>query len=289
LESLLKKEASAMPFLSVNGDNFFFTEAGKGELVVLIHGSLGDYRDWERQIEPLSKSGFRAFSYSRRNHFPNPWKEYPSNYSLKTERDDLAGILKVLGETAHLIGHSYGGYVAALVARDYPDLVKTLVIAEPPIFTLLDETKDRLFADSFLEDVIEPAKKSLRENSIEPAIKTFLEGITGSKGIYEDLKPKYRKIMLDNSKTALAEIEITRDRDPFDCEDASRISAPALLLKGASSPNVLQSIIVQLGRCIPNSKVENIPKASHGMIWDNSKHFNEKVIEFLKEGKEGLM
>lgn len=273
-----------MPFLSVSGTKFFFTEEGEGELVVLVHGSLGDYRDWERQVEPLSsKSGFRAFAYSRRNHYPNPWKDYPSNYSLKTERDDLAGILRRLGEKAHLVGHSYGGYVVALVARDYPDLVKKIVIAEPPIFTLLRDTKDQMFADRFLEEVIEPAKKSLKENNIEPAIRIFLEGITGSKGVYEDLKPKYRNIMLDNAKTALAEIEITPDRDPFDCKDASRILAPTLLIKGTSSPKVLQSVVVQLGKCIPKSKVEDVPRASHGMIWDNSKYFNEKVSEFLSE------
>jgi len=152
-----------MPFLSVSGTKFFFTEEGNGELVVLVHGSLGDYRDWERQIEPLSRSGFKAVAYSRRNHHPNPWQDYPPNYSLKTERDDLAWILKELGERAHLIGHSYGGYVAALVARDYPDLVKKLVIAEPPIFTLPREDKDKLLAERFLGEVIEPAKKSLKE------------------------------------------------------------------------------------------------------------------------------
>ncbi len=285
--ALRKKGVNALPFLAVGSTNFFFVEKGKGELVVLIHGSLGDYRDWKRQMEPLSKSGFRALTYSRRNHYPNPWKDYPLNYSLKTERDDLVGILQELGERAHLIGHSYGGYVAALVARDYPHLVKKVVIAEPPIFTLLrDAEEDRSFSDRFHEEVIEPVRKSLKENNVEAAIKIFLEGITGSKQIYEDLKPNYRNIMLDNANTALAEIEITPDRDPFDCEDASKISAPTLLIKGISSPKVLQSIIVHLGKCIPKSKVETIPRASHGMIWDNSKFFNDKVVDFLREGEK---
>lgn len=272
-----------MPFLTFNGTEFFFAEQGKGELVILVHGSLGDYRDWERQTGPLSESGFRVVSYSRRNHYPNPWKDYPSNYSLKTERDDLISILNEFGEPANLIGHSFGGFISALVARDYPDLVRKLVLAEPPIFTLLNEGENLSIAGKFFEEVIAPAKKRLQKNSVESGIRIFLDGITGSMDVYDKLKPKYRKVILDNAHTALAEIEITPERDPFDWTDASKISAPTLLVKGQDSPKVLQSIILQLLKCIPKSKAETVPNSSHGMIWDNSKLFNEKVIEFLKE------
>jgi non-heme chloroperoxidase len=224
--------------------------------VVLIHGSLGDYRDWERQIGPFIKSGFKVLSYSRRNHYPNPWKDYPTNYSLRTERDDLVEILKKRGEKAHLIGHSYGGYVAALAARDYPGLVNKLVMAEPPIFTLLEDGEDLMLARKFSEDVIKPATNSLKENHVEESIRTFLDGITGSKDVYDRLKPKYRSVMISNANTALVEIGITEERDPFDCEDASGISATTLLVKGTTSPKLLQSIVVQLG----NPKLRTYPE-----------------------------
>lgn len=265
-----------------DGAKLYYDDKGQGDLTVLVHGSLGDYRDWADQVPFLSNRGFRVVSYSRRNHYPNPWRNYPSNYSLLTERDDLVSLLKELKEPAYLIGHSYGGFAAALAARDDPALVRKLVLAEPPIFTLLKDREDVALSLKFLSETIEPGKKYLKEDNFELGIRVFLEGISGIKGVYDKLKPQFRQVMLDNSKTAVAEIEITSERDPFDCEDARRINVPTLLVKAEGSPRILRSIVLELAKCIPASQVATIARSSHGMIWDNPKIFNESVLEFLR-------
>lgn len=275
-----------MPYALSNDDaRLYYEEHGQGELLVLVHGSLGDYRDWGNQFNFFSNSGFKVVAYSRRNHYPNSWRDYPRNYSLLTERDDLFALLKEFGEPANLIGHSYGGYVAALVSRDCPDYVRKLVIVEPPIFTMLGEDKggeNLELGFKFLKETIEPARQYLRTNDFESAARVFLAGITGINGVCDRLKPPFRQIMLDNAKTALPEIEITPERDPFDRIDARHINSQTLLVKGEGSPKVLQSITVELSKCIPNCKLVTIPKSSHGVIWDNPKLFNETVVQFLK-------
>jgi non-heme chloroperoxidase len=277
-----------MPYaLSSDDVRLYYEEHGQGEPLVLVHGSLGDYRDWGNQLTSFSNSGFKTVVYSRRNHYPNSWRDYPGNYSLLAERDDLLALLKEFSEPANLVGHSYGGYVAALVARDYPDYVRKLVLIEPPIFTMLGEDKGGENLDlgfKFLKEIIEPARRYLRTNDFESAVRVFLDGITGINGVYDRLKPPFRQIILDNSKTALPEIEITPERDPFDCTDAGRVNSQTLLVKGEDSPKVLQSITIELSKCIPNCKLVTIPKSSHGVIWDNPKIFNETVVQFLKRG-----
>src|SRR5579863_10552062 len=130
-----------MTLLHVNGVELYFEERGNGEPVVFVHGSLGDYRDWRNQVGFFSSQGYRAVTYSRRNHFPNPWSEYPSDYSLLCERNDLFAILSRLKNPVYLVGHSYGAYAVALVARDHPKTVRKIVLAEPPIFTMLEENE----------------------------------------------------------------------------------------------------------------------------------------------------
>jgi len=39
---------------------------------------------------------------------------------------------------AHIIGHSYGAFIALYLAFEHPDLVKTLVLGEPPVLSLLE-------------------------------------------------------------------------------------------------------------------------------------------------------
>ena len=47
------------------------TVRGRGPDVVLIHGALGDYRQWE-PIGAMSESRYRVIAVSRRFHWPNP-------------------------------------------------------------------------------------------------------------------------------------------------------------------------------------------------------------------------
>lgn len=47
------------------------TVRGSGPDVVLIHGALGDYRQWE-QIGTVLSSSYRVIAVSRGFHWPNP-------------------------------------------------------------------------------------------------------------------------------------------------------------------------------------------------------------------------
>ena len=65
---------------------------GRGPDVVLVHGSLGDYRQWSaigEQLEP----NYRVIAVSRRYHWPNPPPHSDINYTYDAHSADLQLLL----------------------------------------------------------------------------------------------------------------------------------------------------------------------------------------------------
>jgi len=124
----------------VNDLTLHYIELGQGTPVLLVHGTLEDYRTWDGQLEALSK-GYRLISYSRRYHYPNEWPKDSTDFSVTIHARDLAAFIKALNlPPVHLIGHSYGAYIAFLVARDHPEVIRSLTLGEPPVMPLLKTT-----------------------------------------------------------------------------------------------------------------------------------------------------
>ena len=76
---------------------------GTGAPVVLVHGSLATgAEEWEAQ-RPLAEEGFRLSVFDRRGYGQSP---LASGEDFLVDADD---IVELLGDGAHLVGHSYGG------------------------------------------------------------------------------------------------------------------------------------------------------------------------------------
>ena len=125
-----------MSTLKINGASLEYAEYGEGEPLVLVHGSASDYRTWHKQQEEFAHR-YRVITYSRRYHWPNEQIPADADYSMMEHVDDLQALIKELGAVpAHLMGHSHGAFLCLLLAIKEPELVRTLVLAEPPVVTL---------------------------------------------------------------------------------------------------------------------------------------------------------
>lgn len=270
-----------MKATKVRGVELSYVEKGTGTPLVLVHGSLNDYRAWELQLEPLSER-FRVVAYSRRNHFPNPWSEYPPGYSVGDERDDLVGLIEALGLEipVHIVGSSYGAYIAALVERDRPEVVRSAVLGEPPILSLLAEDPKSLKSYRTSEGKFaEMVLARLQEGDDLAAARGFIDFVMGA-GAFDRLPAGTRQMMLQNSKTLAAELP-TPERDPFTTEDARNISTPTLLVRGQRSPPMFQGVTAILAKSMPNATVSTIRDSSHAPYSTSPAIYNKTVLRFL--------
>jgi pimeloyl-ACP methyl ester carboxylesterase len=100
---------------------------GEGEPVVFVHGSFGWGEETWREQRPLAEH-YRLFLLDRRGFGASP-----SDKRVDFEHD-AEDVAELLGDGAHLVGHSYGGVVSLLAAAQRPDAVRSLALIEPPAF-----------------------------------------------------------------------------------------------------------------------------------------------------------
>jgi pimeloyl-ACP methyl ester carboxylesterase len=104
----------------------WYAEQGSGEPLVLLHGGLGDSRFFDENVGSLSEH-FRVLTPDLRSHGRTPDVPGPFTFDAMTE-DTIAFIERVVGEPAHLAGHSNGAFIASLIALRRPKLVRPLVL-----------------------------------------------------------------------------------------------------------------------------------------------------------------
>src|SRR3712207_6767288 len=92
------------------GGSIHVETLGDGTRVVLVHGSLATAaEEWTEQL-PLAAQGFRLLRPDRRGYGRSPALE---GEDFLVDADD---IVELMGEGAHLVGHSYGGLGAMVAA-----------------------------------------------------------------------------------------------------------------------------------------------------------------------------
>jgi non-heme chloroperoxidase len=268
--------------ISANGMSFGYVERGSGPPVILIHGSISDYREWSSQMPVLSKR-YRVIAYSRRYHWPNVPPGKDADVSTEKQADDLAEIIKAIGiAPAHVVGHSFGGAVALNLALRHPELVRTLVLAEPAISGVLANTADNddVFKES--QAIRAEMKEAFASGDPERIVRTYAAHVAA--GEFEKAAPEMRQMLLAN--VPAFQLDFTTRRAPLTCDDARRASVPVLIVFGDRSPLGLQRIAATAASCINGAKLVKIPEATHWMQHDQAKAFNDAVLGFLAESRK---
>lgn len=270
-----------MAKIKLNGTQLEYIEKGKGDPVVLVHGTLGDYRSWTLQMDVFAEK-YRVISYSRRYHYPNRCTGDETDYSATLHADDLAAFIAGLGfESAHIVGTSYGSYTSLFLAARHPERVRSMVLGDPPVLPLLTHnTEQRELRHNFLKRVWQPAGKALRQDKMEEGIRIFVDGVV-EEGAFDSFPEQIRNQIMENACEFSVETSSADFWTRFSCDDAEKITTPILLLTGDRSLRMLQVIVEELACCLPNNEFIVVPDTSHELPADNPEKYNEIVLNFL--------
>jgi pimeloyl-ACP methyl ester carboxylesterase len=266
--------------ISANGTELSYVSEGSGAPVVFVHGAVADLRFWEPQRAAFAQQ-FRFISYSQRYHGAGGWPDDGTQYSVETHAADLAGFINALKSgPVHLVGLSYGGTVAALLATKEPQLLRTLTLAEPGLFALLAESPEGKVALEEWTQGIVPTMTALKAGDNVGATKQLIALVTGdSVENFDKLPADLRQGLLDNART-LPRL-FAAPQPTITCDALRGIQVPTLLIRGERTPRFFTATNAAVSKCIAGSKAVTITKASHAMSLDNPMEFNRAVMGFI--------
>ena len=104
-----------------------------GVPVVLLHGFPQDSSAFDRLSPVLHSAGLRTLAPDQRGYSPRARPEGRSAYALREVVDDVLALLDGAGlQSAHVVGHDWGGIVAWALAGWHPWRVRTLTALSVP-------------------------------------------------------------------------------------------------------------------------------------------------------------
>lgn len=265
--------------IEVNGYDMAFRDMGSGPALVLVHGTFVDYRYWTPQMQDFAAK-HRVIAVSLRHYFPEKWNGIGDDFSIPQHADDLAALIRKLNlGKVHLVGHSRGGAVVLDVAKRHPDVVRTLILADPGgADALLPETPESQRLAQEADVRRSDMRAAVAAGDPEGAARILVDAVNGS-GAWAQMSDDRKQRVLDNVSTGTA----VDDRPPMSCDDVKKFDFPTLYVGGERSPKRYGAVMAAMRACKDAREPIIIPNAAHSMNIANPAAFNAAVLAFVSE------
>ena len=267
-----------------DGLRLAYVERGAGPPVIFVHGSLSDYSYWDDQL-PAFAGTRRAIAYSRRYNWPNR-NTAGAGYSAVADALDLASMIELLCDgPAHVVGHSYGALAALILATRRPELIRTMVLAEPPAVSLLAHAPAPLAASgrAMLADIqtrmVAPMRAAFLKGEREAGVAAFIDYCAGDPQRWTKMSPQSRAEILKDAHewdVMLTAGELFPEVAP---EAVRAIRTPTLLLSGGRSYPFLAVIDETLATLLPNARRIVFETATHQMWLEQPEACRRATLE----------
>jgi 3-oxoadipate enol-lactonase len=264
-------EKEKMPRVSVNGIELSYLEADfidpwrtAKEHLVLLHGWMGCGRSWVRQI-PFFARDFVVIAPDLRGFGES--SKPAAGYAMEDYVHDVVGLFDTLGiERAHVLGQSFGGIIAQMLAVSFPQRVQSLILwatrSEPT------GTGD-----------VEAAVEFIRHEGMA----AFAEMFTGR--LADESEPEiteWNKQLVASGESHVA-IETMREISRVNItSELDKIEAPTLILATREDKVIPFEYAEKLHRNIAGSRIHEYT-GSHGAYLKNPDECNKAILKFLKE------
>ena len=267
--------------MTVNGATLVYESRGQGApTVVFVHGGFADRRIWEAQRGAVAPRQ-RFVAVTLRYFGPEPWPDQGERFSQETHVQDLVEFIRTLRSgPVVLVGRSYGAYTALVAALRHPELVRGLVLNEPPVWSLLTTSSERAALADDLK-AMAPVRAAVQAGRNDEATRQFADWVNAEPGGFDALPETTQRMHLDNARTVPLQLASAPRNIPVTCEQVGQLTMPSVVTEGKLSLASLRLAADALHRCMPGSRLIDIPGARHDAPRQQPQAFNEVLLEFL--------
>jgi 3-oxoadipate enol-lactonase len=258
---------------NLNGVDLVWAEKGNGAPLLLLHGFPLNRSMWEPQINFFADY-YRVIAPDLRGFGKTALAQNNVN-TMELFAEDIAALLDYCGvEKAHVMGLSMGGYISFALYRQFPQKVKSLILADtkaegdtPEVrkgrYELAEKVKiegSKAATDGMLPKMFAPAN-----NARMPQVVAIVEAM----------------INHTNPNTIIATLPGLAER--LDSTETLRqIQVPTLVIHGIEDVLMPVAKAEAMTAHIPNAQFVVVPEAGHLSNLENPAFFNQQVLDFLK-------
>ena len=262
-----------MPKISINGLQLYYEIEGVGAPVVLIPGFAAGRWIWFKQTAELSRQ-FRVIVFDPRGVSASDKPEGSQTIGLLA--DDVAHLLQTIGiDSAHIVGASFGGFVAQEFALKYPGMTRKLVLCctsfgGPRHVVPAPETLMALASTKGLN-----TEERMRDNLLLAFTPEYVR--TQVAEVDHVVHLRAANEVPEHIYTSQLQAAIS-----FNTEARlGQIAAPTLVLSGDADVIVPVRNSRNLAARIPGARLQIVAGGSHTFFIEQAAEFNRIITHFL--------
>jgi pimeloyl-ACP methyl ester carboxylesterase len=268
-------------FISIDDMNVHYRDVGKGEAILLIHGTGASLHTWEKWIDILSPD-YRVISFDLPGFGltgPDPNHNYQiSRYTAIL--DSLMVKLKV--DSFHIAGNSLGGLVAWHYTTQFPQKILTLNLIDAAGLPQPGKKPPFIFQLAKLPVLSTLLQKVTPKSIIK---KSMLDVYKNDKLVTEKLIDRYFELSLrEGNRTAFVK-RMSQLNEKLVVSDLKNITVPVLIQWGKDDRWIPLANAFEFQKLIPNAEIK-MYDSGHVPMEENPMETVKDYMIFLKNSKE---
>jgi pimeloyl-ACP methyl ester carboxylesterase len=266
-------------FADSGGVKIHYVTAGKGPLVVMLHGFPDYWYTWRDQMPALAKH-FQVVALDLRGYNKSDQPKGVENYTLDKLVGDVVAVIKHFKqEKAVIVGHDWGGAIAWTFAMTQPAMTDRLIILNLPhprgMLRELANNPEQQKNSEYARNFQQPDAAS----KVKPEFLVFwVKEPDAQKKYLEALRRSSMEGMLNYYKANYPRAPYQLDRE------LPQVKCPVLMFHGLKDQYLLPGALNDTWKWIDNElTLITIPKAGHFVHRDAADFVTKNMVRWLTQ------
>jgi len=285
-------------YADVNGVRLHYVTAGKGKLIMFVHGFPEFWYEWKHQLAEFGRD-YQAVAPDMRGYNLSSKPADLDQYQVKYMVEDLRALAEKLGHKKFiLVAHDWGGAIAWAFGIAHPECLEKLIIINAPhpgIFQreLSQNPAQQKASQYMLFFRSAQAEQMLSANNYAQLVQVVLgEGLKQGFFTDDDKKAYIEAWSQPGALTGgLNYYRAARVGPPTGDKEAAsfvagvpslEVKVPTLVIWGEKDTALLTGNLEGLDKYVPNLTVKRIPDGTHWVIHEKPELVDGYIRDFIK-------